>query len=367
MNLHELVSQLIIDTKGSADSAFWWFTDNSSLGVFRPELTLCATIVLMLLVRLFRWGRHMNVAWIALAGALLAFYFSAPWQLLSQSADGAAAVGTRMEIFTGMLVYDGFSVFMRGLLLGFLVLFIIFTAISGIPDREDGPDIYSLVLGATLGFCLMVAANHLLMVFMAVEMASVPSYVLAGLLKGRKVASEAALKYSVYGAGAAGVMLYGISLLGGLVNAVHLPTVATRLAEQLPTMPYDQLMVLALATLFILVGLAFKLSAFPFHFWCPDVFAGASAEVGGFLSVASKAAALGLLVRVVLGFGMLAPPGVSPARRPWSSAAMVRAVPQSDSLRSPIVWSRRMWPRRFDHPRSSVTPTWCRPASSWHD
>ena len=118
-----------------------------------------------------------------------------PWELLAASAEGTGGVGGRMEIFTGMLVYDGFSVFMRGLLLGFLVLFIVFTAISGIPDRDDGPDIYSLVLGATLGFCLMAAANHLLMVFMAVEMASVPCYVLAGMLKGRKVASEAALKY----------------------------------------------------------------------------------------------------------------------------------------------------------------------------
>jgi len=307
VNLHELVSQLIVDTKGSADTAFWSFTGDSSLGVFRPEITLCATIVLMLFVRLFRWGRQLNVAWIALAGSVLALYFSAPWELL----DAASGAGTRMEIFTGMLVYDGFSVFMRGLLLAFLVLFIIFTSISGIPDRDDGPDIYTLVLGATLGFCLMTAANHLLMVFMAIEMASVPSYVLAGMLKGRKVGSEAALKYAVFGAGAAGVMLYGISLVAGLVNAVHLPTVAIRLAEQLPTMPYDQVMVLALGTLFIMVGLAFKLSAVPFHFWCPDVFEGASAEVGGFLSVASKAAALALLVRVALGFGMLAP--VEPA------------------------------------------------------
>jgi NADH-quinone oxidoreductase subunit N len=293
-----------MDTKGSADAAFWSFTADSSLGVFRPEITLCVTIVLMLFVRLFRWGRHLNVAWIALAGSVLALYFAAPWELL----DGASGAGARREIFTGMLVYDGFSVFMRGLLLAFLVLFIVFTAISGIPDREDGPDIYTLVLGATLGFCLMTAANHLLMVFMAIEMASVPSYVLAGMLKGRKVASEAALKYAVFGAGAAGIMLYGISLVAGLVNAVHLPTVAIRLAEQLPTMPYDQVMVLALGTLFIMVGLAFKLSAVPFHFWCPDVFEGASAEVGGFLSVASKAAALALLVRVALGFGMLAPP-----------------------------------------------------------
>ena len=149
-----------------------------------------------------------------------------------------------MEIFTGMLVYDGFTAFMRGVLLSFLVLFIVLTKLSGVPDREDRPDVYVLVLGATLGFCLMVAANHLLMVFMAVEMASVPSYALAGLLRRDRLASEASLKYAVYGAGAAGIMLYGISLIAGLVNAVHLPTVALRLSTALPTMGAEELTVL---------------------------------------------------------------------------------------------------------------------------
>jgi hypothetical protein len=135
--------------------------------------------------------------------------------------------------------------------------------------------------------CLMASANHLLMVFMAVEMASVPSYVLAGMLKGRRLGSEAALKYSIYGAGAAGVMLYGISLLAGLLHTAHLPTLAARLAAELPHMSREEYMVLALAGLMIMVGVAFKLSAVPFHFWCPDVFEGATAEVNAFLSVAS--------------------------------------------------------------------------------
>ena len=70
-------------------------------------------------------------------------------------------------------------------------------------DGEDAPDFYTLVLGATLGMCLMASANHLLIVFLGVEMASVPSYALAGMLKGRRQSSEAALKYAIYGAGAA--------------------------------------------------------------------------------------------------------------------------------------------------------------------
>lgn len=159
----------------------------------------------------------------------------------------------------------------------------------------------------------MASANHLLMVFMAVEMASVPSYVLAGMQRQNRASSEAALKYAVYGAGTAGIMLYGISLLTGLTNSAHLPTVAARLAEQLPSMAMDEFTVVILACLMVGIGLAFKLSAVPFHFWCPDVFEGTVAEIGAFLSVASKAAALALLVRVVVGLGSLAPANSLPA------------------------------------------------------
>ena len=219
----------------------------------------------------------------------------------------------RQEIFTGMLVYDSLTVFFRMFLLAFAFWFIILVRMTGLADKQDGQDFYSLLLGSTLGMCLMASANHLMTVFLAVEMASVPSYVLAGILKGRRRSSEAALKYAVYGAGAAGVMLYGISLLAGLLGTAHLPTIAAKLAAMdIPAMVAGgehagTLMVLALAGLMIMVGLAFKLSAVPFHFWCPDVFEGASAEVDAFLSVASKAAAMALLVRVALGVTVVPP------------------------------------------------------------
>lgn len=298
VNVHDLVSQLLVDTTGSADGGLLAIKADSSLGAFVPELILCGTILALLLLRLFRVTRGIDAAWVALVGAGLSLMAAAPWQLLN-----AAGNVNRMELFTGMLVFDGFTVIMRGVLLAFLVLFLLFTMLSGLPEREDRADIYVLVLGATLGFCLMASANHLLMVFLAVEMASVPSYVLAGMLKRERLGSEASLKYAVYGAGAAGIMLYGISLIAGLVNAVHLPTVAERLSLALPTMSGQETTVLVLACLMVATGLAFKLSAVPFHFWCPDVFGGASAEIGGFLSVASKAAALALLIRVVIGFG----------------------------------------------------------------
>lgn len=283
MNLHALVSQLIADTSGSVQR-------------FLPELVICGTIIALLLVRVSPLRRVLSSFAILVLGVLAALAVTGPWSGIE-----------RQEIFTGMLVYDGFTVFLRTILLLFALLFALFTRLSGLPDKDDGADIYSLVLGATLGMCLMSSANHLLVVFLGVEMASVPSYALAAMLKGRRQSSEAALKYAVYGAGAAGVMLYGISLIAGTLNTLHLPTLALQLAEQLPDMSSEKAMVLALGGLLLGVGLAFKLSAVPFHFWCPDVFEGASAEVNAFLSIASKAAALALLVRVVAGVGTLPP------------------------------------------------------------
>ena len=292
-------------------------TFDVSLPFFRPELIICGTIVVMLFLRMPRLTAWIDPFFVALAGAALAFYYAIP-------AGGFAAIGsvTRQEIFTGMLVYDSMTVFFRLFLLAFAFWFIILVRMTGLADRQDGQDFYTLLLGSTLGMCLMASANHLVTVFLAVEMASVPSYVLAGIIKGRRRASEASLKYAVYGAGAAGVMLYGISLLAGVLGTAHIPTIATRLAAMdIPAMIAriqaggsggGTLMVLVLAALMIMVGLAFKLSAVPFHFWCPDVFEGASAEVDAFLSVASKAAAMALLVRVAIGIGTAPTPAAQP-------------------------------------------------------
>jgi NADH-quinone oxidoreductase subunit N len=270
-----------------------------SLWAFRPELVLCATIVALLLVRMIAPRWKTGPICVMLAGSFAAF-------LLTGSAFGGfdRRYG---EPFTGLLVLDGFSVALRGLLLLFLVLYTAFTWVSGVPEEDNATEFYVLVLGAVLGMCLMVSANHVLIVMLGIEMASVPSYALAGILRHRRPSSEAALKYAVFGGAAAGVMLYGLSLLAGALGSVHLPTMANRLAEVLRDGPGDRATVLVLGGLMLMVGLAFKLSAVPFHFWAPDVFEGAPAEVGMFLSVASKAAALGLLVRLALLFSTVAP------------------------------------------------------------
>ena len=275
---------------------------SADLAAFAPELVLCATIVALLLGRLTNLDRVIPGYWGALIGSLIAFGLA-----YMQVVPGDLPSGDS-PFFSGLLVNDGLTVFFRLFLLLFLILVIALTVLSGVPDFEDGPDFYTLLLGATVGMMLMASANHLLMLFLAVEMASVPSYVMVGFLKGRRLSSEASLKYVVYGAGAAGVMLYGTSLVGGMLGTAELPLVAEQLGHLLATdttsegMSHPAIRTVMLGLMMVLVGLAFKLSLVPFHFWCPDAFEGAPAEVGGFLSVASKGAAFALLIRVATQF-----------------------------------------------------------------
>ncbi|HEY7311403.1 MAG TPA: NADH-quinone oxidoreductase subunit N [Gemmataceae bacterium] len=266
---------------------------------FLPELLACGGIVLFLLLRLFDRSHMGSIA--LLVTALALGVSIAQWSYLSPPRSGeVGTVFTLYPVFGGLLVYDHLTIFLRCFLYGFTLFIIWLSLTTGIPDREDSADFYCLLLGATVGMVIMASATHLLMVYIGIEMASLPSYALAGYLKGRRQSSEAALKYVVYGGGAAGVMLYGISLLAGRFGTAYLPDVAAGLMYSFSAgaSGFDPLLILG--TLFVLIGVAFKLAAVPFHFWCPDVFEGASAEVAAYLSVASKGAALALLARLTL-------------------------------------------------------------------
>ena len=144
MTLQSLVDNLITDTL------------EMSLPLFRPELIICATIVVLLLVRLFRIGAKIDPFWLALVGSAVAFWYALP----AGGVDGSWASVARQEIFTGMLVYDSMTVFFRMFLLAFAFWFIILVRMTGLADREDGQDFYTLLFGATLGMCLMASANH---------------------------------------------------------------------------------------------------------------------------------------------------------------------------------------------------------------
>jgi NADH-quinone oxidoreductase subunit N len=257
---------------------------------FLPELILCGGLVILLLLRLLRSLDRWHLGVEALTFTLVALAAGcSQWLQPIPLPDRAA--------FAGMLAYDDFTLFVRVFLIGFTALVVGLSLLTGIPDREDSADFYCLLLGATVGMLFMASANHLLMVYLGVEMASLPSYALAGFLKGKRRSGEAALKYVVYGGGASGVLLYGTSLVAGKFGTGYLPDLALAIPRAAATGP-DVALIAGLV--FILAGVGFKLAAFPFHFWCPDVFEGAAAEVAGFLSVASKGAALALLARLTL-------------------------------------------------------------------
>jgi len=259
------------------------------LQLFLPELLVAGGVVLTLLARLVPALDRAHLSLLAAVPCVAALMFVGAE--LAQHLDQPLSA----PAFGGLIVLDSFAAVLRGLLLVFALLALLIGRLTGIPDAEDSGDFIVLLLGGTLGMMLMTTANHLLMVFIAMEMASLPSYALAGFMKGRRQGSEAAMKYVVYGAAASGVTLYGLSLLMVTVGTGDLNGLKAGLAGGVTPMA-------AAGLLFFGAGLAFKLSAVPFHFWCPDVFEGAAAEVGAFLSVASKAAAVGLTVRVLTKF-----------------------------------------------------------------
>lgn len=205
-------------------------------------------------------------------------------------------VGTGADVagehFRGFLVFDPVAYFWKLTLLGFVAgVVVMWIGHGGQSMREgDAPAFFTLLLGATLGMCLMASTSNLLMIFMAIAMASLPSYMLAGFRKGNHRASEAALKYVLFGAVTAAVLAYGLSFLYGILGTLQLGELASR---------SNQSLAISVAMLAIVVGVGFKIAAVPLHWWCPDVFEGASIEVTAFLSVASKGAALVLLLRIL--------------------------------------------------------------------
>jgi NADH-quinone oxidoreductase subunit N len=277
------------------------------LAPFAPDLVLIGTIVAVLLAPFYKRS-NMVSAGVALVGLGLAFLS------LFVVGLGEGMVGLH---FRGMLINDHFAVIWKGLLLLFTMGIIVmwFATTSRSMHEGDGPEFFTLLLGATLGMSLMASTTNLLMIVIAVELASLPSYLLAGFRKTNRIAAEASLKYVLFGAATAAIMVYGLSLLYGLYGTLQLEELAAVIGAGTEGSVTTGGAVLAVAIFGLLVGIGFKISAVPFHFWCPDVFEGAHIDVSAFLSVASKGAALVLLLRVLMviaeGVGFQNVPGLS--------------------------------------------------------
>ena len=179
-------------------------------------------------------------------------------------------------------------------------------------------EFYALVLFAVSGMTVMAASENLLSIFVGLELLSIPLYILAGFTRDKVYSIEAALKYFLLGAFSTGFVVYGIALLYGATGRVDLEGIAQVVASS-DAGAVDPVLLAGAALL--LIGLAFKIAAVPFHFWAPDVYQGSTAPVAGFMATGTKAAAFAALLRVV-GVALAA----EPMRSKWIGVVSILAV-----------------------------------------
>lgn len=198
--------------------------------------------------------------------------------------------------FNGAILVDRFGIFLNAVCL-LSALLTAFGAYRYLEDQdEDHPEFYSLVLLAQSGMYLMISGTELITIFIGLEITALSFYVLTGFLRSNPRSNEAALKYLILGAFSSGLLLYGFSVLYGLTGSTHYKFITAMLANRLPG---DPLVLLAIIP--IVIGLLFKVAAAPLHMWAPDAYEGAPTPVTAYLATASKTAAFGLLMRLVLG------------------------------------------------------------------
>ena len=202
-------------------------------------------------------------------------------------------IGQEITGFNGMVVLDGFSVFVNALLLvsGLLGIALAYGYVKRM-GLERG-EYYTLLLFSVTGMMLMAQAADLIVVFLALELLSIPLYVLAAFARPRVESEEAGLKYFLLGAFATGFVVYGTALVFGATGSTNLLTVVERAAPGA-----GNLLLLSIGAALILVGFGFKVAAVPFHMWTPDVYQGAPSAVTAFMSSGAKIAGFAALLRV---------------------------------------------------------------------
>jgi len=261
----------------------------ASLEYIKPELIITVLLFLVILFDLF-YSDNVIIPYLSLIGILVSlayvitdFHVKEPAFTLSSSKAPLLGIDPIGAFFKIIVLLS--SVFV-------LISTILSTEVEKLKVRRG--EFYTLILGMILGMMFLVSAVDLIMIYVAVELMSLSSYVLAGFIRLRDRSGEAGLKYVIYGSVSSGIMLFGISLLYGITGSTNLIEINNYLAIQ--DVNY---LTLALTIIMIFVGIGFKISAVPFHFWTPDVYEGAPITITSFLSVASKAAGFMFLIRFI--------------------------------------------------------------------
>ena len=200
------------------------------------------------------------------------------------------------DAFFHMVRVDAFSTFFHVVVL-LVALVVLLSSLEYLEvQRIKAGEYYALMLFAAVGMMLMSSAVELVLIFIAIEISSISSYVLAGFRRKAAESAESSLKYFLLGSFATAFFLYGVAMMFGATGTTNVYQIAAALATQQSTLAY-----LAVALMF--VGLGFKVASAPFHVWTPDVYEGAPAPVTGFMSTGPKAAAFAVLLRVLFATG----------------------------------------------------------------
>ena len=248
-----------------------------------PELILSAVgIVVMLLDPLVDEEKSQKLlGFIALGGTVAGLLAT----LYMAQSPGLA--------FSNMVKVDSFSVFFHFLVIAIAAVVILSSFEYMAVQRIRAGEYYALILFGVVGMALMSSAVELVLIFIALEISSISTYILTGFRRNEASSSESSLKYFLLGSFATAFFLYGVAMMFGATGSTNIGIIS----QTLQSGPVGLLVYVAMALMF--VGLGFKVAAAPFHIWTPDVYEGAPAPIVGFMSTAPKAAAFAVLLRVV--------------------------------------------------------------------
>lgn len=255
----------------------------ASLQLSTPELILAVGSMVLLMIGVFSGKQSSNMV-TGLAVALL--IAAGVWMVLVSD----LGVG-----FGGSFLQDPFARFMKVLTLIGSITALAMAVGHAQEEQIDRFEFPVLIVLATLGMMLMISANDLIMLYLGIELQSLALYVVAAINRDSTRSTEAGLKYFVLGALSSGMLLYGASLIYGFTGHIGFPEIAAAVADG------ERSIGVVFGLVFLLAGIAFKISAVPFHMWTPDVYEGAPTPVTAFFAAAPKIAAMAMLVRVVIG------------------------------------------------------------------
>jgi NADH-quinone oxidoreductase subunit N len=231
--------------------------------------------------------------WINAAGAFVGVLFAGVCVAQIQWALPRGGIG-----FLNSLLVDRFAIYFWYLFLAGAAIAILMSVRYLDIENEHHGEYYALMLLSLVGMMCMAAGIDIVLIFIGLEVMAISTYVLVGFLRRDRRSNEAALKYLLLGAFSSGIFAYGLSLLYGLTGTTNLLLIQRAVSRLDPHNP-----VLIIALLTTMVGLLFKIAAIPFHQWAPDAYEGAPTSITGFMSVAVKAAAWAMLLRILL-FGL---------------------------------------------------------------